>query len=158
MAEHDLTPIEVEEGVQDTYDLLKSYFIRQNNPFNIVADFVNDDGFSIDVIRSYSFIASTHRATIHFSGTPTETGTKIGIHVKSVETAENLEKEIHDRLEDALAHMIAEKHNKPIDDDSTPDPAKEKRQLIITVVVLAVIALGAGLSAVMDQFSSTWLV
>ena len=58
MAEYDLTPLDITEDVQSTYELLRSYFIRDNNLFNMVADFVNEDGFTIDIIRSYSVIAS----------------------------------------------------------------------------------------------------
>ena len=159
MAEYDLTPIEVDEDLQGTYELLRSYFIRQNNLFNIVADFVNDESFSIDIVRSYSFIASTHRASVHLSGVPIEGGTRINFHCKSVETQENLEKEIRDRIEEVLGHMIEQKRGLPvIDKNAVEDPEKEKRQLIITIVVLAVIALGAGASAVLQQFSGAWLV
>ena len=159
MAEYDLTPIEVDEDLQGTYELLRSYFIRQNNLFNIVADFVNEESFSIDIVRSYSFIASTHRASVHLSGIPIEGGTRINFHCKSVADKEDLEKEIRDRIEEVLGHMIEQKRGLPvIDKNAEVDPAKEKRQFIITVVVLAVIAVGAGLSAVMEQFSGTWLI
>ena len=159
MAEYDLSPIEVDEDLHGTYDLLKSYFIRQNNLFNVVADYVNDDTFSIDIIRSYSFVASTHRAAVHLTGTPIEGGTRISLHCKSVETPERLEKEIRDRIEEVLGHMIEQKRGLPVvDKNENVDPAKEKRQLYITIAVLAVIAIGAGLSAVMEQFSGAWII
>ena len=116
MAEYDLSPIEVDEDLHGTYDLLKSYFIRQNNLFNVVADYVNDDTFSIDIIRSYSFVASTHRAAVHLTGTPIEGGTRISLHCKSVETPERLEKEIRDRIEEVLGHMIEQKRGLPVVD------------------------------------------
>jgi len=160
MAEYDLSPIEVDEDLQGTYELLRSYFIRQNNLFNMVADYVNDETFTIDIIRSYSFVASTHRASVHLSGTPLENGhTRISFHCKSVETQERLEVEIRDRIEEVLGHMIEQKRGLPvIDKNAVEDPEKEKRQFIITAVVLGVIAIGAGLSAVLNQFSGAWLV
>ena len=159
MAEHDLRPIIVDEDIQGTYELLRGYFIRPNNQFNIVADYVSDETFSIDLIRSYSVIASTHRAAIHVSGTPAEGGTKVSFHAKSVESKENLDREVSDRIEDALKHILAEKRNTPIDDKAeTADPAKEKRQLIIVGIVAAAIAIGGGLTAVLQQYSSFWLV
>ena len=159
MAEYDMRSIEVDEDLQGTYDLLKSYFIRQNNLFNVVADYVNENSFSIDIVRSYSFVASTHRAAVHLSGTPTQSGgTKIAFHAKSVETPERLEVEIVDRIEEALGHLIEQKRGLPVVDKNASDPTKEKRQFVITVVVLGIIALGAGLNAILDQFSGTWLV
>ena len=159
MAECDLSPIEVDEDLPGTYELLRKYFLRQNNLFNVVADYVNDDSFTIDIIRSYSVIASTHRASVHISGTPIEGGTRINFHCKSVETQERLEVEIRDRIEEVLGHMIEEKRGLPVvDPNDVSDPAKEKRQFIITAVVLGVIAIGAGLSAVLEQFSSTWII
>ena len=159
MAECDLSPIEVDEDLPGTYELLRKYFLRQNNLFNVVADYVNDDSFTIDIIRSYSVIASTHRASVHISGTTIEGGTRINFHCKSVETQERLEVEIRDRIEEALGHMIEEKRGLPVvDPNDVSDPAKEKRQFIITAVVLGVIAIGAGLSAVLEQFSSTWII
>ena len=159
MAECDLSPIEVDEDLPGTYELLRKYFLRQNNLFNVVADYVNDDSFTIDIIRSYSVIASTHRASVHISGTTIEGGTRINFHCKSVETQDRLEVEIRDRIEEALGHMIEEKRGLPVvDPNDVSDPAKEKRQFIITAVVLGVIAIGAGLSAVLEQFSSTWII
>ena len=159
MAEYDLTPLIIEEPLQETYDLLREYFIRPNNPFNVVADFVNEDSFSIDIIRSYSVIASTHRATVHLSGTPVEEGTKISFHAKSVETKENLDREIRDRLEEALGHMIEQKHGLPVvDKNAQTDPKEEKKQLFIVGAVLAVIAIGAGLTGVLGQYSGFWAI
>ena len=159
MAEHDLRPIEIDEDIQSTYELLRGYFIRPNNQFNIVADYVGDDSFTIDLIRSYSVIASTHRASIHVSGTPIEGGTRISFHVKSVETTENLEKEVSDRIEEALGHILAEKRNLPDDDRNPPsDPKEEKKQLIIVGIVAGVIAIGGGLTAILQQYSSFWLI
>ena len=159
MAEYDLSPIEVDEDLRGTYELLRSYFIRQNNLFNIVADFVNDDMFTIDIIRSYSVIASTHRASVHLTGTPIEGGTRISFHCKSVETPERLEREIRDRIEEVLGHMLEQKRGLPVvDKNAEVDLVKEKRQFVITAVVLGVIAIGAGLSAIMSQFSGAWLV
>ena len=158
MPHYDLRPIEIDEDVPTTYELLRGYFIRPNNQFNIVADYVNDDSFSIDLIRSYSVIASTHRASIHVSGTPIEGGTRISFHVKSVETPEKLEQEVSDRIEEALRHIIAEKRDIPIEDEDEADPEKEKRQLIIVLAVAGVIAIGAGLTAILQQYSGFWLV
>lgn len=160
MAEYDLTPLDISEDVQSTYELLRSYFIRDNNLFNMVADFVNEDGFTIDIIRSYSVIASTHRAAVHLAGTPLENGgTRISFHCRSVEKPENLEKEIRDRLEEVLGHMIEQKYNRPvIDKNAVDDPNENKKQLIIVLIVAAVIAIGGGLTAVLDQYSSFWLV
>jgi hypothetical protein len=159
MAEYDLTPLEVDEDLQSTYDLLKSYFIRGNNTFNIVADYISEDSFSIDIVRAYSFVASTHRASVHLSGIPTETGTKIRFHAKSVETQENLEKEIRDRIEEVLGHMIEQKRGLPvIDKNDTSNPEKEKRQLIITVAALAIIAIGAGITGILSQYSGFWSI
>ena len=158
MPHYDLRPIEIDEDVPTTYELLRGYFIRPNNQFNIVADYVNDDSFSIDLIRSYSVIASTHRASIHVSGTPIEGGTRISFHVKSVETPEKLEQEVSDRIEEALRHIIAEKRDIPIKDEDEADPEKEKRQLIIVLAVAGVIAIGAGLTAILQQYSGFWLV
>lgn len=160
MAEYDMRSIEVDEDLQGTYELLRTYFLRGNNLFNVVADYVGDENFTIDIIRSYSVIASTHRASIHISGTPTESGgTKISFHAKSVETPERLETEIVDRIEEVLGHLIEEKRGLPvIDKNAVEDPAKEKRNFIITAVVLGVIAIGAGLSAVLNQFSGAWII
>lgn len=158
MPHYDLRPIEIDEDVATTYELLRGYFIRPNNQFNIVADYVNDDSFSIDLIRSYSVIASTHRASIHVSGAPIEGGTRISFHVKSVETPEKLEKEVSDRIEEALKHIIAEKRDIPLEDEVESDPAKEKRQLVIVLAVAGVIAIGAGLTAILQQYSGFWLV
>ena len=158
MPHYDLRPIEIDEDVPTTYELLRGDFIRPNNQLNIVADYVNDDSFSIDLVRSYSVIASTHRANIHVSGTPIEGGTRISFHVKSVETQEKLEQEVTDRIEEALKHIIAEKRDMPIEDENEPDPEKEKRQLIIVLAVAGVIAIGAGLTAILQQYSGFWLV
>ena len=159
MAEYDLTPIEIDEDLQGTYDLLRGYFIRGNNLFNIVADYVGEDTFTIDIIRSYSVIASTHRASVHISGVPIEGGTRINFHCKSVETKERLEVEIRDRVEEVLGHLLEEKRGLPvIDKNDTSDPEKEKRAMYIAMGVLAVIAIGAGLSAVLNQFSGAWII
>lgn len=159
MAEYDLTPLFVDEDLQGTYELLKNYFIRGNNLFNVVADYLGEDNFSMDVVRSYSFVASTHRASIHFSGLPVEGGTKIGIHVKSVAEKDELEREIHDRLEVALGHLLEQKRGRPVvDPNAVEDPAKEKRKLIISIVVLAVIALGTAITGVFQQYSGFWSV
>lgn len=158
MPHYDLRPIEIDEDVPTTYELLRGYFIRPNNQFNIVADYVNDDSFSIDLIRSYSVIASTHRASIHVSGTPIEGGTKISFHVKSVETEEKLNQEVSDRIEEALRHILAEKRDTPLEDEKTTNPEEEKRQLVIVLIVAGVIAIGAGLTAILQQYSGFWLV
>ena len=159
MAEYDLSPIEVDEDLQSTYELLRGYFIRGNNLFNTVADYVGTDTFTIDIVRAYSVIASTHRASVHITGTPTENGTRIDFHCKSVETQERLEVEIRDRIEEVLGHLIEQKRGLPVvDANDTSDPAKEKRNMFITIAVLAIIAIGAGLSAVLEQFSRAWIV
>jgi hypothetical protein len=159
MAEYDLSPIEIDEDLQGTYDLLRGYFIRGNNLFNIVADYVGTDTFTIDIVRSYSVIASTHRASVHITGTPIENGTRIDFHCKSVETQERLEVEIRDRVEEVLGHLLEEKRGLPVvDKNDTSDPAKEKRNMITTIVVLGIIAIGAGLSAVLQQFSGAWII
>jgi hypothetical protein len=160
MAEFDLTPLEVDEDLQGTYDLLRSYFIRGNNLFNTVADYCGEDTFTIDIVRSYSFVASTHRASVHITGTPLEGGkTKVNFHCRSVETPERLEVEIRDRIEEVLGHMLEEKRGLPVvDKNAVENTAKEKRNTIIAIAVLAVIAVGAGLSAILDQFSGAWVI
>lgn len=159
MAEYDMRSIDIDEDLQGTYELLRSYFMRPNNTFNIVADYVGDETFSFDIVRSYSVIASTHRASIHLYGTPIEGGTRISFHAKSVEEPERLEREIVDRIEEALGHLLAEKRNMPYDDSKeVADPVKEKRNLIIVGIVGAIIAIGGGLTAVLQQYSGWWLV
>ena len=98
MPHYDLRPIEIDEDVPTTYELLRGYFIRPNNQFNIVADYVNDDSFSLDLVRSCSVIASTHRDNMLVSVTPIEVGTRISFHVKIVETQGKLEQEVTDRI------------------------------------------------------------
>lgn len=158
MAEYDLSPLVVDEDVQGTYELLRSYFVRGNNLFNVVSDFINEDGFTIDFVRAYSFVASTHRATVHLSGTPIEGGTKLSFHVKSVEEPERIEKEIRDRLEDVLSHMLEQKRGQPIIDKNEANPEKDKRNTVIAIIVLAVIAVGAGITGILQQYNAFWSI
>ena len=159
MAQYDLKPIVLGEDLQGTYDLLRNYFVRGNNTFNVVSDYIGEDSFTMDIVRSYSFIASDHRASIHLAGTPTEDGgTKIALHVKSVEDPDKAEKEIRDRIENALGHILEEKQGTPVVDTNVADSKKEKRDFIIGVAVLAVIAIGAGITGIVSQYSSFWAI
>ncbi len=159
MAEYDLTPLIIEDDLEGSYELLKSYFIRANNPFNVVSQYYGEDSFTFDVIRSYSFVASTHRATIHIIGKACDGGTQLSFHVKSVAEQKELEREIRDRLEDVLGHMLEEKRGLPVvDKNAIRDPKKEKRQLYIAVAVFAIIALGAGITGILQQYSGFWSI
>ena len=65
---------------------------------------------------------------------PVEEGTKISFRAKSVETKENLDREIRDRLEEALGHMIEQKRGLPVvDKNAQTDPKEEKKQLLRAV-------------------------
>lgn len=159
MAEYDLTPIEVDYDLQGTYDLLKKYFLRENNPFNVTSDFINDEGFTIDFIRSYSFVASTYKATIHLAGFPMEDGrTILKLHAKSVDSFENIEKEVRDRIAETLGHMVEQKKKAPVVQESTKDTKKsDRRQLIILLIVAAIIIIGIMPWSCSEQFSRFWI-
>lgn len=163
MAEYDLTPIDVDCGLQDTFDLLRKYFLRETNPFNVLTDFINpEDGFTIDLVRSYSFIASTFKATVHLAGYPQDDGhTLVKIHVKSVAEKENLEKEIRDRIAEALERMTAELKENPLPEktEATPEQVRRNKiELIVIGIVAAVIIIGSLPISCSDQFSRLWIV
>lgn len=162
MAEYDMRPIEVPCTLQETYDLLKKYFLRETNPFNILTDYCSEDGFTIDIVRSYSFIASTFKASIHLAGYPQEEGgTVIRFRAKSVEEPAKLEKEVVDRIEEALTHMIAEQQHVPLPAVTPEEEAaaekKRKKELLVIAVVAAVIILGTIPVSCSDTFSRLWM-
>lgn len=163
MAEYDMRAIEVDCSMQETYDHLKRYFLRETNPFNILTDYCSEDGFTIDIVRSYSFIASTFKASIHLAGYPLDDGrTIIRFRAKSVEEPEKLEKEVVDRIEEALKHLIAEEKKIPIQ-DLTPEQIaaaekKRKTEFIVIAIIAALIVLGTFPISCSETFSSLWIV
>ena len=55
--------------------------------------------------------------------------------------------------------MIEQKHGLPVvDKNAQTDPKEEKKQLFIVGAVLAVIAIGAGLTGVLGQYSGFWAI
>ena len=161
MAEYDLTPLVIDDDLEGTYELLRNYFVRGNNPFNVVSNFLGEDNFTFDIIRSYSFVASTHRATVHITGKPCEEGkgTQLLFHAKSVAEQKELEREIRNRLEDVLGHMLEEKRGLPVvDKNAVRDRKKEKQQLYIAIAVFAVIAIGAGITGILQDYSGFWSI
>lgn len=163
MAEYDMRAIELDCTLQETYDLLKKYFLRETNPFNILTDYCSDDGFTIDIVRSYSFIASTFKASVHLAGYPKEEGgTIVRFRAKSVEEPEKLEREIVDRIEEALDHMIAEQKKIPIVEITPEQEAaaakKRKTEFIIIAIIAALLIIGTIPISCSEQFSQLWIV
>ena len=154
-----MKPIEVDYDLEGTYDILKRYFIRENNPFNVTSDYIGEDGFTIDFIRSYSFVASTYKATIHLAGFEKEDGgTLIKMHAKSGDDPDKLDREVRGRIEEMLVRTIAEKKNMPIKDEPTEDTtAADRRQLIILLIVAAIIIIGIMPWSCSDTFSKYWI-
>lgn len=163
MAEYDMRAIEIDYPMQDTYELLKRYCLRETNPFTIIADYCSEDGFTIDLVRSYSFIASTFKASVHLAGYPTEEGkTNIRFHAKSVEDPDKLEREVVDRIEEALVRMIADERDMPLP-QMTPEEEvaaekKRKTELIVIAVIAALLIIGTLPISCSDQFSSLWII
>ena len=160
MAEYDMRSIEVDCPVQDTYELLRKYFLRENNPFKVLSDYNGEDGFTIDIVRSYSFVASTFKANIHLAGHPLDDGrTIVKFHAKSNEEPAKLEKEVVDRIEETLGYMVAEFKDTPKPEFEITEEEKKKNrvELIVVIVVAALIVLGAVPISCSDSFSKFWM-
>jgi hypothetical protein len=160
VAEYDLTPIIVEDDAVGTYELMRRYFLRENNPFNIASDYTSEDGFTIDIMRSYSFIASEHRATVHLAGIPQEDGTtKVTLHARSVEEPDRLEREIRDRIAEAMRRAVAEKNNNPIEDpvETEAEKKRTKVELIVVGIIAALIIIGTLPISCSETFSRFWI-
>ena len=120
---------------------------RCGQAFNITAKhFDDDDRFFVDFLRSYSFIASEYKATIHLRAKAAENGgTDLYFDIKSQDTEERLRQMVCERIAKGIELQVIKLEGKPLPvvEQSPEEKAKEKRKLVIGLVVALIIVIGA---------------
>lgn len=147
MPEYKIGPQHLDYEIAEVYDGANEYFARGGRNFNITAKhFDDDDRFFIDFLRSYSFVATEYKATVHLRAKiGEEGGTDLFFDIKSQDTEERLKHDIAERITTGIENQIISMEGReiPTPEKSEEQKAKEKRNLIIGLVIAIAIVIGA---------------
>lgn len=148
----ELTPLSFKEDYRTVFQAAVDYFMPDENQYKITGQHITERGFTINLYRAYNFIANDYKATLHLDGIPTEEGgTDILITGQSKDTAEELEKAVHERFLNGINRKIAAnteaaeiaKDTPPLSPEELADKQRrEKRAVIITLAIGALIIIG----------------
>ena len=145
MAEYEFGPFHYENDIKEVYDAANEYFSRGGQSFNITGKHFDDDRFYFDFLRSYSFIATEFRATIHMMAKENpEGGTDLSFSIKSQDTEERLKSAICDRIYKGIQIQMDLLEGKDISEPekTEEEKARDKRNLIIGLVIAIIIIIG----------------
>ncbi|MGI6535028.1 MAG: hypothetical protein ACOX12_01185 [Eggerthellaceae bacterium] len=147
MPEYKIGPLHLDHDIAEVYDGANEYFTRGGRNFNITAKhFDDDDRFFIDFLRSYSFVATEYKATVHLRAKISEEGgTDLFFDIKSQDTENRLKRDITERIATGIENQIItmEGREVPTPEKTEQQKAKEKRNLIIGLVIAIAIVIGA---------------
>lgn len=147
MPEYKIGPLHLDHDIAEVYDGANEYFTRGGRNFNITAKhFDDDDRFFIDFLRSYSFVATEYKATVHLRAKiGEEGGTDMFFDIKSQDTEDRLKRDIAERIATGIENQIItmEGREVPTPEKTEQQKAKEKRGLIIGLIIAIAIVIGA---------------
>ncbi|MGI6590036.1 MAG: hypothetical protein ACOX1O_00240 [Eggerthellaceae bacterium] len=145
MANYDFGPFHYDKDIKEVYDGANEYFSHGGQTFNITSKNFEDDRFYFDFLRSYSFIASEFRATIHMAAKPNpDGGTDLSFSIKSQDTEERLKTAVCERIYKGIQIQMDLMEGKDISapEKSEEEKARDKRNLIIGLVIAIIIVIG----------------
>lgn len=147
MADYHFGPYHYVEDISEVFNGTNEYFLHGGQAFRITGKhFDDDDQFYVDFIRSYSFIATEFKATVHMRAQSTEDGgTDLTFDIKSQDDEDRLEKNLCQRIYRSIQAQIDNLEGKslPTVEKTEEEKKKDKRNLIIGLVVAAAIVIGA---------------
>lgn len=147
MADYHFGPYHFNAGVEEIFTATNEYFSHGGQAFHITGKhFDDEDQFYIDFIRSYSFIATEFKATVHMRAKAnSDGGTDLTFDIKSQDDEDRLERDLCKRIYKGIQIQtdMLEGKPAPVVEKTEEEEKKDKRNLIIGLVVAAVIVIGA---------------
>lgn len=147
MPEYKIGPMHIDRDIAEVYDGANEYFSRGGRNFNITSKhFDDDDRFFVDFLRSYSFVATEYKATVHLRAKKNEDGgTDLLYDIKSQDTEDRLKRDIAERITNGISNQIIAMEGKevPAPEKTEEQKAKDKRNLIIGLAIAIAIVIGA---------------
>lgn len=147
MAEYHFGPYHYDADIEEVYNATNLYFSHGGQALHITGKhFDDDDQFYVDFIRSYSFIATEYKATVHMRAKAVEEGgTDLSFDIKSQDDEPSLEQNLCQRIYKGVQVHIDQLEGRPLptEEKTEEEKKKDKRNLIIGLVVAAVIVAAA---------------
>ena len=148
--ERDLEPIHFDVDYKEIFDAVLNYCKPEEIQLSVLSSHIAPNGFSIDIIRPYSIVASNYKGTFHLTGVPCDDGsTDVSITAKAKDTDEQLG-QVRERikmgtlrqLDDDKARKALEEANPLTPEQIEARKKKEKITLIVSLAVAVVIFIG----------------
>lgn len=147
MADYHFGPYHYDADIEEIFTAANEYFSRGGQAFHITSKhFDDEDQFYFDFIRSYSFIATEFKATVHMRAKINEAGgCDLTFDIKSQDEEDRLERNLCKRIYKGIQIQADALEGKPapVIERTEEEKSKDKRNLIIGLVVAAVIVIGA---------------